>query len=128
MPKNGPFWRVFEKLKLAVKQCSRQISFNKEKIGGKCQNSKATFWVIFKQCVSQSWKITKKVSFITSESSFAQGSYLVIFGVKIQIRHILVIFKRCEPFPNLISTRLEKAYSDRITDCICNGIIGVNAM
>ena len=29
---------------------TRQVSFNRTKIGGKCQNSIATFWVIFKQC------------------------------------------------------------------------------
>ena len=29
---------------------TRQVSFNRTKIGGKCQNSKATFWVIIKQC------------------------------------------------------------------------------
>ena len=42
-------WRVFEKLKLAVKQCyqTSQI-FNRTKIGEKCQNLSATFWVIFK--------------------------------------------------------------------------------
>ena len=34
--KNGSFWRVFENLKLAVKQ----VSFNRTKIGGKCQNLK----------------------------------------------------------------------------------------
>ena len=30
---------------------TRQVRFNRTKIGGKCQNSNATFWVIFKQCV-----------------------------------------------------------------------------
>ena len=30
----------------------RQVSFNRTKIGGKCQNSNATFWVIFKPCAS----------------------------------------------------------------------------
>ena len=29
---------------------TRQLSFNRSKIGGKCQNSNATFWVIFKHC------------------------------------------------------------------------------
>ena len=29
---------------------TRQVSFNRSKIGGKCQNSNATFWVFFKQC------------------------------------------------------------------------------
>ena len=29
---------------------TRQVSFKKTKIGGKRQNSNATFWVIFKQC------------------------------------------------------------------------------
>ena len=30
---------------------TRQVNFNRTKIGGKCQNSNVTFWVIFKQCV-----------------------------------------------------------------------------
>ena len=39
--KNGPFWRVLENLKLAVKQYyQRQVSFDWTKIGGKCQNTK----------------------------------------------------------------------------------------
>ena len=37
--KNGQFWRVFENLKLAVKQCYQTGHFYKTKIGGKCQNS-----------------------------------------------------------------------------------------
>ena len=41
--KNGPFWQVFENLKLAVK-LTRQVSFNRTKIGGKRQNSNATFF------------------------------------------------------------------------------------
>ena len=43
--KNIPFWRVFENLKLAVKQC-----YQTGQISGKCQNSNATFRVIFKHC------------------------------------------------------------------------------
>ena len=38
--KNGQFWRVFENLKLAVKQCYQTCQI---KIGQKCQNSNATF-------------------------------------------------------------------------------------
>ena len=33
---NGPFWRVFRK----TKACGQTVSFNRTKIGGKCQNSK----------------------------------------------------------------------------------------
>ena len=35
--KNGLFWRVFEKLRLAVKQCYKTGHFYRTKIGGKCQ-------------------------------------------------------------------------------------------
>ena len=35
--KNGPFWRVFENLKLAVNQCYQTGHFDR-KIGRKCQN------------------------------------------------------------------------------------------
>ena len=31
MPKNGPFWRVFENLKLAVKQCYQTSQLKKDK-------------------------------------------------------------------------------------------------
>ena len=38
--KNGPFWRVFENLKLAVKQSYQTSQFNRSNIGGKCQTLK----------------------------------------------------------------------------------------
>jgi len=39
--KNGQFWQVLEKLKLAVKQCYQTGQFlNRTKIGRKCHNSK----------------------------------------------------------------------------------------
>ena len=44
--------RVFEKAKLAVQQCCQidHLFKNRTKMGRKCQNSNATFQVIFKQC------------------------------------------------------------------------------
>ena len=52
--KNGPFWRVFENRKLAVKQCYQTGQFWKDKnwwkMPNKFKNSNVTFWVIFKQC------------------------------------------------------------------------------
>ena len=45
---NGPFWRVFQNLKHLVRQCYQTGLFFKSNINGeKCQNSNATFWVIF---------------------------------------------------------------------------------
>ena len=45
MSKKGQFWRVFENLKLAVKNSvTRQVSFNRTTIGGKGQNSKIQMW------------------------------------------------------------------------------------
>ena len=49
----GPIYSVFENLKLQSNSVTRQVTFNRTKIGGKCQNLKiknATFWVIFKHC------------------------------------------------------------------------------
>ena len=49
---NGPFWRVFENLKLAVKQCYQTGKFLRgQKLVEmpKLKNSNETFWVIFKQ-------------------------------------------------------------------------------
>ena len=44
-------------MSLRSNSVTRQVSFNRTKIGGKCQNSNTTFWVIFKQCV---WDKTMK--------------------------------------------------------------------
>ena len=44
MPKNGPF----KTWSLRSNSVTRQVNFNRTKIGRKCQN--ATFWVIFKEC------------------------------------------------------------------------------
>ena len=45
------FWRVFEKLKLTVKQCYQTGQFYKTKIGWKKLNSNETYLVIFQHCV-----------------------------------------------------------------------------
>ena len=50
---NGSFWRAFENLKLAVKQCYQTGQFQQDKNWWKMpkfKNLNATFWVIFKQC------------------------------------------------------------------------------
>ena len=60
---------------LRSNRVTRQVSFNTTKIGGKCQNSNATFWITFKQYA---------------------GATLAILGVKIQMRHFLAIFKHCD--------------------------------
>ena len=47
------FGEFFKTWSLRSNSVTREISFNRTKIGAKCQNSKnsnATFWVIFKQC------------------------------------------------------------------------------
>ena len=51
--KNCPFWRVFENLKLSVKQNYQTGQFKWDKNWWKMpkfKSSTATFWVIFKQC------------------------------------------------------------------------------
>ena len=45
--KNGPFWRVLKTWSLRSNSVTRLVIFNRRKIGGKCQNSNAIFWVIF---------------------------------------------------------------------------------
>ena len=53
MPKNSPIWRVFEKLSLRSNSVTRQVTFNKTKSGGKCQNWKIRmrhFLLFFKHC------------------------------------------------------------------------------
>ena len=43
----GEFWKTWS---LRSNSVTRHVSFKRTKIGGKCQNSNATFWLIFKQC------------------------------------------------------------------------------
>ena len=45
--KNGQFWRVFEIMKLTVKQCFQKG----QKLADNAQNWNETFWIIFKHCV-----------------------------------------------------------------------------
>ena len=48
IPKMVHFLKTWSFLSNSI---TRQVSFNRTKIVGKCQNSNATFWVTFKQCV-----------------------------------------------------------------------------
>ena len=50
MPKMLNFGEFLQTWSLRSNSVTRQVSFNTTKIAGKCQNSNATFWVIFKQC------------------------------------------------------------------------------
>ena len=73
--KNWSLWRVFEKLKLAVKQCYQTGQFVKDKNWWKMpkfKSSNVTIWVIFKHCELAS---------------------LALFWVKWDF---LVIFKHCD--------------------------------
>ena len=57
------FGEVLKTCSLRSNSVTRQVSFNRTKIGGKCQNvknSNATFWVIFKQCDIVSLFCTKE--------------------------------------------------------------------
>ena len=49
--KNGQFGEFLKNWSWRSNSATRQVNFNETKIGWKCQNSNATFWVIFKQCV-----------------------------------------------------------------------------
>ena len=50
MPKMVHFGEFLKTWSLRSNSVTRQVSLNRTKIGGKGQNSNATFWVIFKQC------------------------------------------------------------------------------
>ena len=43
------FGKFLKTWSLRSNSVTRQVSFNRTKIGGNCQNSNGTFWVIFKQ-------------------------------------------------------------------------------
>ena len=52
-PKMVHFGEFLKSWSLRSNSVTRQVSFNRTKIGGRCQNSNATFWVIFKQCENE---------------------------------------------------------------------------
>ena len=58
--KNGQFGKFLKNWSLRSNSVTRQVSFNRTKIVGKCQNiknSNATFRELFKQCVVEQWYI-----------------------------------------------------------------------
>ena len=62
MPKIINFGEFLKTWSLRSNSITRQVSFNRTKIGGKCQNSNATFWVIFKQCDAALYVYEFKIS------------------------------------------------------------------
>ena len=60
MPKIVHFGEFLKTWSLRSNSVTRQVTFNRTKIDGKCQNKKnsnATFWVIFKHCdKAEVWK------------------------------------------------------------------------
>ena len=68
-PKNGPFWQVFENLKNSV---TSQVSFNRIKIGGKCQNSTRHFgW--FSNNVFSTFTFMQRKIKVFLESNFSNN-------------------------------------------------------
>ena len=96
--KNGPFWRVFEKTwSLQSNSVTRQVSFNRTKIGGKWQNSNATFWVIFKHCVG-AWKIRFRYQMGNLGFFFNFCPWYIKEGVESKRRrfyHVMTYVMRC---------------------------------
>ena len=74
----GEFLKIWS---LRSNSVTRQVSFNRTKIGGKYQNSNATFWVIFKQCAS-----------VKTKSQSIWDIFEATFRKKIKIDLILVWF------------------------------------
>ena len=72
--------RFLKTWSLRTNSVTRQVSFNRTKIGGKCQNSNATFWVIFQQCgTGFSWHLPrfscgKAISYCASSLSSSSSS------------------------------------------------------
>ena len=58
VPRMVHFGEFLKNWSLQSNSVTRQVSFNRKKIDGKCQNSNATFWVIFKQ-----WRTSKTKNF-----------------------------------------------------------------
>ena len=93
--KNGQFWRLFENLKLAVKQCYQTGQFQWDKNlmkMPKLKNSNETFWVIFKHCVPISGHIFS--SLWISAFEWTPESHLFIHPYVLQCCLILFIIRQ----------------------------------
>ena len=88
--KNGQFGELLKTLSLRSNSVTRQVNFNRTKIGRKCQkfkNSNATFWVIFKQC-DRVWK-SLNVSFY--KKKMVRWRYWKFFFSKfVRLKYVLV--------------------------------------
>ena len=74
--KNGPFWRVFENLKLAVKQCYQTGQILVE-------YANAIFWVIFKDCDT-----VRKYFISVWELAVVNTFFFFFFAVRVDFRAI----------------------------------------
>ena len=59
MPKMVQFGGLLKTWSLRLNRVTRHVTFNRTKIGGKCPNSSATFWVNFKHCEQQNYSSLK---------------------------------------------------------------------
>ena len=64
MPKMVHFGEFLITWSLRSNSATRQVNFKRSKIDGKCQNSNATFGVIFKHCAQ--WKSLRNIHFLDS--------------------------------------------------------------
>ena len=69
MPKMVHFGEFLKICSLHSNSVTRQVTFNRTEFGGKCLNSNATFWVVFKQCGCQTfilWWKRKQYSWVST--------------------------------------------------------------
>ena len=88
------FGEFLKNWSLRSNSVTRQVSFNKTKIGGKCQNSNATFCVIFKHCAlvwTLNWITKVKLEMnCWSNLVIVTETFLLVFGYRGQ--HIQQVY------------------------------------
>ena len=85
----GEFLKIWS---LRSNSVTRQVSFNRTKIGGKCQ--KETFWVIFKQCAVLHLFFLSQIFYRTSSLSKAVKESLLLWMLSIRSENKMKVKKK----------------------------------
>ena len=112
------FWNTWSLRSISV---TRHVNFNITKIGGKCQNSQATFWYFFKQC--ELVGILNKLYWnVVIKSQFYFSDEVVIDYPKWRIRIALLVHARSAS-PSFARPRLEVPISPAVMEARLMAII-----
>ena len=119
------FGEFMKNLSFRSNSVTRQVNFNRTKIGEKCQNSKATFWVIFKQCDLVDSKKKSGLHSVRSPRIFHSSIRCIFQTVDLGNSRTLAPLFLCNFFADacLFSIRTLDIFMAPISDLCKSGVI-----